>query len=114
LEHARPLLIPKGKEKEPALFLNRFGARISDRGVRKIFDKYCGQTSSLLKITPHILRHTFATDLLSGGADLRFVQELLGHSSIATTQIYTHVTIDRLKTVYNKAHPLAKNDQEIS
>ncbi|HEX5324401.1 MAG TPA: tyrosine recombinase XerC [Capsulimonadaceae bacterium] len=97
-----------GNPKDPALFVNRFGKRLSDRGVRKLFDKYCGLASVSLKITPHVLRHTFATHMLSNGADLRFVQELLGHSSIATTQIYTHVTPERLKEVYNKAHPRAK------
>lgn len=93
---------------EPALFLNRFGRRLSDRGVRKLFDKYCGLASVSLKITPHVLRHTFATHLLANGADLRFVQELLGHSSITTTQIYTHVTPERMKEVYDKAHPRAR------
>ncbi len=106
---ARERLVPTGK-REPALFVNRFGGRLSDRGVRKIFDKYCADASSTLKITPHVLRHSFATHLLANGADLRFVQELLGHSSVATTQIYTHVTPERLKAVYTKAHPRASEE----
>jgi integrase/recombinase XerC len=100
----------KARTTDSALFVNRSGRRLSDRGVRKLFDKYCSLASSSLKITPHVLRHTFATHMLSNGADLRFVQELLGHSSVATTQIYTHVTPERLKEVYNKAHPRAKID----
>jgi integrase/recombinase XerC len=109
VENARGRLIPdKTAIPKGALFVNRFGRRISDRGVRKMFDKYCAAASANLKITPHVLRHTFATHLLAGGADLRFVQELLGHSSVATTQIYTHVTPERLKTVYDKAHPRAR------
>lgn len=88
-----------------ALFVNRYGGRLSDRGVRKVFDHYCNLVSISLKITPHVLRHTFATHMLANGADLRFVQELLGHSSLATTQIYTHVTTERLQDVHRKAHP---------
>jgi integrase/recombinase XerC len=109
LENGRKNLLVRGDPStaEPALFLNRFGRRLSDRGVRKLFDKYCGLASLSLKITPHVLRHTFATHLLANGADLRFVQELLGHSSITTTQIYTHVTPERMKEVYEKAHPRA-------
>ncbi|HEY3331383.1 MAG TPA: tyrosine recombinase XerC [Capsulimonadaceae bacterium] len=106
LEGGRRNLIPDGR-REDALFVNRFGGRLSDRGVRKIFDKYCAAVSATLKITPHVLRHSFATHLLANGADLRFVQELLGHSSVVTTQIYTHVTPERLKAVYTKAHPRA-------
>ena len=96
-----------GNRKETALFVNRFGSRLSDRGVRMVFDKYCDQVSESLKITPHVMRHTFATHLLSNGADFRFVQELLGHSSVATTQIYTHVTPERLQAVYAASHPRA-------
>jgi integrase/recombinase XerC len=94
---------------EHAVFLNRFGARISDRGVRKVFDKYCSMVSAHLKITPHVLRHSFATHLLNNGADLRFVQELLGHASVGTTQIYTHVTTTQMKEVYEKSHPHGGN-----
>jgi tyrosine recombinase XerC len=102
LGHGRIALAAQNT-REPALFVNRFGKRLSDRGVRMLFDKYCIAASSHLKITPHVMRHTFATHLLAGGADLRFVQELLGHSSIATTQIYTHVTTERMQAVYKKA-----------
>lgn len=108
LESGRPRLVA-GPPAGP-LFVNRFGGRLSDRGVRKVFDKYCQAASAALKITPHVLRHSFATHLLAGGADLRFVQELLGHTSVATTQIYTHVTPERLKSVYDKAHPRARED----
>jgi integrase/recombinase XerC len=108
LDAGRGKLLEKSDKKTDILFVNRYGVAISDRGIRKIFDKYCGQVALHLKITPHVLRHTFATHLLNNGADLRLVQELLGHSSLATTQLYTHVTTDRLKEVYGKAHPRAK------
>ncbi len=97
-----------------ALFLNRFGNRLSDRGLRRIFDKYCDSVAANHKITPHSLRHTFATHLLDNGADLRVVQELLGHADLASTQIYTHVSAARLQTVYNDAHPRASGDTQIS
>jgi len=104
----RPTLVDAQAEDSGALFVNRYGSRLSDRGVRKLFDRYCAATASTLKITPHVLRHSFATHLLANGADLRLVQELLGHSSLATTQMYTHVTTERLQEVYAKAHPRAK------
>ena len=88
-----------------ALFLNRWGGRLSDRGVRRLFDKYCESAAASHKITPHSLRHSFATHLLDHGADLRVVQELLGHTDLSTTQIYTHVTTARLTETYRKAHP---------
>ncbi len=90
-----------------ALFVNRFGTRITDRSVRRIIDKYIKACSITQKISPHSLRHSFATHLLDRGADLRSVQELLGHVNLSTTQIYTHVTTERLKSVYDKAHPRA-------
>ncbi|MFC1510071.1 tyrosine recombinase XerC [Candidatus Omnitrophota bacterium] len=91
----------------PAVFLNKLGTRLSDRGVRKMIDKYITRAAAKSMISPHIFRHSFATHLLDHGADLRSVQELLGHVNLSTTQIYTHVTTDRLKKVYEKAHPRA-------
>jgi len=92
---------------DPAVFLNKYGKRLSDRGIRRIFDKYFQSVSDRLKITPHTLRHTFATHLLNNGADLRSVQELLGHAHLVTTQIYTHVSMERVQDVYDKSHPRA-------
>lgn len=108
IRKGRSELVLQMAQDHGALFVNRYGGRLSDRGVRKVFDKYCAAASSHLKITPHVLRHTFATHLLSNGADLRLIQELLGHASVATTQMYTHVTTERLQEVYAKAHPRAK------
>jgi integrase/recombinase XerC len=95
---------------DPAVFLNKFGKRLSDRGIRRIFDKYFQIASERLKTTPHTLRHSFATHLLDNGADLRAVQELLGHAHLVTTQVYTHVTTERMKTVYDQAHPRAEEE----
>lgn len=91
-----------------AVFLSRRNARLSGRQVRNILNKYIRQTSQKKNISPHTLRHSFATHLLNRGADLRSVQELLGHANLSTTQIYTHLTTDRLKAVYEKAHPHAR------
>ena len=110
LRKGRPTLLMNAEKDDGALFVNRYGKRLSDRGVRKLFDRYCAAASTHLKITPHVLRHTFATHLLSNGADLRLIQELLGHASVATTQMYTHVTTERLQEVYEQAHPRAKRE----
>lgn len=91
-----------------ALFLNRWGGRLTARGIRKILNKYVDRISLDRKISPHTLRHSFATHLLNAGADLRTVQELLGHKSLSSTQVYTHVTGERLKAVYKRTHPRAQ------
>jgi integrase/recombinase XerC len=87
------------------LFLNRLGGRLSARSVGRLIDKVNRQLGLMRPVSPHGLRHTFATHMLDAGADLRMVQELLGHASLSTTQRYTHVSIDRLMEVYDKAHP---------
>ena len=93
------------KENEVALFLNKSGIRISDRGVRFILKKRTDQIAMKKKISPHSLRHSFATLMIKNGADIRTVQILLGHSSLSTTQIYTHLGIDELKDIHFKYHP---------
>lgn len=95
---------------ESPLFLNRFGNRITTRSVGRMLEKYLQQTGLDRRTSPHTLRHSFATHLLDRGADIRSVQELLGHQSVVTTQIYTHISTSTLRTVYEQAHPRAKRD----
>ena len=98
----------RGRKTTDALFLNRFGGRLSRRSIGLILDKYSKLSGLWRKVTPHLLRHTFATHMVEGGANLRVVQELLGHAQPTTTEIYTHVTPTRLREVYMKTHPRAK------
>jgi integrase/recombinase XerC len=109
LDYGRPVLLRKNSEasSEKAFWLNKYGSRLTDRGVRRIVDKYVRQAGLTGGLSPHSIRHSFATHLLNAGADIRVVQELLGHINVSTTQIYTHITRDRLKEVYNGAHPRA-------
>lgn len=109
LEHylrtARPQLL--NSREEPALFLNRRGTRLSDRSVRRMIDSWVDRLALNKRVSPHTFRHSFATHLLEAGADLRTVQEMLGHEHLSTTQVYTHVTKDHLQSIYNRAHPRA-------
>ncbi|MFC1657938.1 site-specific tyrosine recombinase/integron integrase [Candidatus Omnitrophota bacterium] len=99
--------LEKRKKKSNSLFLNKNNTRLSDRGARNVVRKYIRLASLSGGISAHSLRHSFATHLLNRGADLRSVQELLGHANLSTTQIYTHLTTEKLKSVYDKAHPRA-------
>ena len=89
------------------VFLNKNGTQLTRVGVRKILDKLVSDANDTYHISPHMLRHSFATAMLNGGADMRTVQELLGHESLSTTQIYTHVSQDFIKQSYNLSHPRA-------
>ena len=95
-------------EERDAVFLNRFGNRLTTRSVGRMLEKYVKANGLDSKISPHSMRHTFATHMLDGGADLRSVQELLGHKSLTTTQIYTHVSTQRMRETYDKSHPHAQ------
>lgn len=102
IAQARPKL---DKHAEEALFLNRMGGRLSADGVRRLMKRYLQQTGAALALSPHALRHSFATHMLEAGADLRSIQELLGHVALSTTQIYTHLSAQRLQDVHKNAHP---------
>ena len=114
LEDGRPILLDRraGTEDAPPveIFLNHLGGPLGVRGLRYRFDRLCVRAGLPAGVSPHTLRHSFATHLLDGGADLRVVQELLGHENLATTQIYTHVSPGRLQTAYREAHPRARRD----
>ncbi|MDZ7263490.1 MAG: tyrosine recombinase XerC [candidate division KSB1 bacterium] len=107
---ARPLLLQKSLQRQTAaLFLNRYGRPLSNRSIQRRVAKYLEQVSSS-GTNPHLFRHSFATHLLDAGADLAAVKELLGHANLTTTQIYTHVSTERLKAIYNQAHPRAEKE----
>jgi integrase/recombinase XerC len=101
---ARPCLL-KNRQPNDALFLNQYGSRLSPRSIRNLINKYVEKAALNQKVSPHTLRHSFATHLLNAGADLRSVQELLGHVKLSTTQIYTHLTRDDIQRIFNKSHP---------
>ncbi|TPX03233.1 tyrosine-type recombinase/integrase, partial [Schumannella luteola] len=107
LVRARPLLAGGGRA-TPALFLGARGARLSRQNAWLVIRAAAERAGLTVDVSPHSLRHSFATHLLAGGADVRVVQELLGHASVATTQLYTHVTIDNLRDAYQLSHPRAR------
>ena len=107
LQNSRPVLCKKHYKATDRLFLNHSGTPLSDRSIRRILEKYVDILAVKKRVTPHTLRHSFATHLLDNGADLRSVQELLGHVSLKTTQVYTHVSSERLLSVYRNSHPRA-------
>lgn len=112
LAQGRPLLAARGNPRERALFLNHRGGRLTSRGVRERLDYYVRRVTVTTGVSPHTLRHCFATHMLERGADLRVVQELLGHARLSSTQVYTHVTPEHLRQVYQKAHPRAQKVKE--
>lgn len=113
LEKGRPFLLKPENEDEKGVFLNqRNGHVITDRAVRDILDKYVRQMSATLKVSPHMLRHSYATHMLENGADIRIIQELLGHERLSTTQIYTHITKSHMMEIYKEAHPRSRKEED--
>ncbi len=112
LSQGRPKLL--AEKRSNALFLNRYGQRLMERRVQRILQEYAKRAGLNKRVHPHMLRHTFATHLLDGGADLRVVQELLGHARLSSTQIYTHVTKSQARKVYLSAHPIAREKDDES
>ena len=113
LDEARPELVSRAKDGEGegldgALFLSTRGHRMSAAALRTVFESHVRLARIDPTLTPHAMRHTYATELVSGGADLRSVQELLGHESLSTTQVYTHLSVERLKDAARQAHPRAR------
>ncbi len=111
IEEARPSLMVNAKQKHQYVFVNKNGNPLTSRGLRDILDRLALNAGIGRRLHPHTIRHTFATHLLDQGAELRFVQEMLGHSNLSTTQIYTHVSKEKLKKTYESAHPLALDEE---
>jgi len=109
LSKGRPKLLKK--RRSSALFINRYGGRLVQRRIQYLVKEYAIKAGLDNSVHPHLLRHTFATHLLDGGADLRVVQELLGHASLSSTQIYTHVSQSQARKIYLAAHPMAQQER---